>query len=140
MHKRKITRGNMEELKQVVTSYAEALENAVRFHYYLKNNESIIHKLSQYTHWYYFPEKEIFAPSKFIGYKDNTYNSESAHQGDGRETEKALARFFRKLKPRHEQQDYFINELYKKLTHLLKQHNKNLKRNAVIHIPKDANL
>jgi hypothetical protein len=28
----------MEELKQVVTSYAEALENAVRFHYYLKRN------------------------------------------------------------------------------------------------------
>jgi len=130
----------MEEHKQVVTSYGEVLENAVRFHYYLKNNESIVQKLSQYTHWYYFPEKDSFAPSLFIGYKDNTYNSEPSHGGDGRETEKALAKFFLKLKPRHEQQDYFINDLYKKLTHLLKQHNKNLKRNAVIHIRKDETL
>ncbi len=130
----------MEEPKITVKSYPEALENAVRFQYYLKNNESIIHKLSQYTHWYYFPEKDCFAPSLFIGYKDNTYNSESAHAGNGRETEKALARFFRKLKPRHEQQDYFINELYKKLSNILKPYSKNLKRNAVIHIPKDADL
>lgn len=130
----------MEEPKIAITSYREALENAVRFQGYLKDNEKLANKLSQYTHWYYFPEKDIFAPSLFIGYKDNTYNSESSHTGDGRETEKALSKHFRKLKPRHEQQDYFINELYKKLIILLNRYHKNLKRNAVIHIPKDSTI
>ena len=129
----------MEATKDIVTSYHEAFENAVRFHYYLKNNTSIITKLSQYTHWYYFPEKDFFAPSKFIGYKNNTYSSESAHEGDGRVTEKALSAFFRKLKT-DDQQDYFINEMYKKLTRLLNTHQKKLKRNAVIHIPREDNI
>jgi hypothetical protein len=126
----------MEETKDVVTSYHEAFENAVRFHFYLKNNADIIKKLSQYSHWYYFPEKDFFAPSLFIGYKNNTYNSESSHGGNGRETEKALASFFRKLKA-DDQQDYFINELYRKLTKLFCHYEKSLKRNAIIHIPKD---
>ena len=127
----------MDKQKTVISSFAEALENAVHFQEYLKNNETLQHKLSQYTHWYFFEKKGIFAPSKFIGYRNNTYNSESAHEGDGRETEKALSHFFRKVKLSKEQPDIFINELYAKLSALLKKYDKKLKTNAVIHIPKE---
>jgi len=113
------------------------LDNAVRFQKYLQENETLQHKLSQYTHWYYFEQKNIFAPSKFIGYKNNTYNSETAHEGDGRETEKALAHFFRKVVKSKTQPDIFINELYSKLGALLKQYDKKPKANAVIHIAKE---
>jgi len=127
----------MEQSKKTVSSYAEALDNAVRFQKYLQENETLQHKLSQYTHWYYFEQKNIFAPSKFIGYKNNTYNSETAHEGDGRETEKALAHFFRKVVKSKTQPDIFINELYSKLGALLKQYDKKPKANAVIHIAKE---
>jgi len=127
----------MEQSKQVISSFAEAFDNAVRFQVFLNDNETLQHKLSQYTHWYYFEKKDIFAPSKFIGYKDNTYNSESAHSGDGRETEKALSHYFRKVIKSKEQPDIYVNELYSKLKTLLKKYNKKLKTNAVIHIPKE---
>jgi 5-methylcytosine-specific restriction protein A len=129
----------MEQSRQAITSFSEALDNAVHFQEYLKNNEALQHKLSQYTHWYYFEKKNIFAPSKFIGYKNNTYNSESHHEGDGRETEKALAPFFKKLRPPADQQDYFINQFYDKLKAMLAKYNKKLKSNAVIHILKEHN-
>lgn len=127
----------MEQTRVVISSFAEALENAVRFQDYLCHNVTLQHKLSQYTHWYYFPKQDIFAPSKFIGYKDNSYNSESAHTGDGRETEKALTKHFRKIKPVHDQMDYFIKEYYDKLALILYRYGKKPKANAVIHIPKE---
>jgi len=127
----------MEQSKTLITSFAEAMENAVHFQEYLKTNETLQHKLSQYTHWYYFEKKNIFAPSKFIGYKNNTYHSESAHEGDGRETEKALSHFFRKVIKSKEQPDIFVIELYAKLAAMLKQYKKKPKANAVIHIAKE---
>jgi hypothetical protein len=130
----------MEQTKIVITSYDQALDNALRYQDYLHSNDTLQRKLSQYTHWYYFPEQDIFAPSKFIGYKDNVYNSESAHSGDGRETEKALAKHFRKVKLVHDQMDYFIKEFYDKLSLLLLKYNKKPKANAVIHIPKEHKI
>ncbi len=127
----------MEHSRQVISSLPEALENAVRFQDYLKNNGTLQQKLSQYTHWYYFEKKNIFAPSKFIGYKNNSYHSESAHEGDGRETEKALAPFFRKVVRSDVQPDIYVNELYTKLAALLSKYGKKLKKNAVIHLQKE---
>lgn len=125
------------DAKITISSYAEARENAMRFQEYLKHDEALQHKLSQYTHWYYFEQKGIFAPSKFIGYKNNTYNSESAHAGDGRETEKALAPFFQKVIASDQQPDIYINDLYARLAALLQKYGKRLKSGAVIHIPRE---
>ncbi len=127
----------MAHSRQVVTSYAEAKDNALRFRDYLVNNEALQHKLSQYAHWYFFEEKGVFAPSKFIGYKNNTYRSEAAHEGDGRETERALARFFRKVVPSDVQPDIFVNDLYARLDALLAKYGKKPKKTAVIHIRRE---
>jgi 5-methylcytosine-specific restriction protein A len=127
----------MEKQKPLVSSYQEAYDNAVHFQNYLKSDATLQHKLSQYAHWYYFEKKGIFAPSKFIGYKDNTYHSEAAHEGDGRETEKALAHIFRKVIPSSEQPDIYVSELYAKLAILLAKYDKKPKKNAVIHILKE---
>jgi 5-methylcytosine-specific restriction protein A len=127
----------MEQSRPLISSFSEAQENAVRFQDYLKHNETLQHKLSQYTHWYYFEKKNIFAPSKFIGYKDNTYNSEAHHEGDGRETEKALAHFFRKVLPSDIQPDIYLIDLYNMLATLLAKYGKKPKKNAVIHLPKE---
>jgi 5-methylcytosine-specific restriction protein A len=127
----------MEKQKTLVKSYPEALSNALHFQEYLKTDEMLQHKLSQYTHWYYFEDKGIFAPSKFIGYKNNTYHSESSHPGDGRETEHALSHFFRKIVKSKDQPDIYVNELYNKLSQMLKKYGKKLKVNAVIHIRRE---
>ncbi len=123
--------------KETITNYAEALENAIHFQEYLKTNETLRQKLSQYTHWYYFEKKNIFAPSLFIGYKNNIYNSEPSHSGDGRETEKALAHIFKKVIKNNEQPDIYVNELYSKLANLLQKYGKKPKKSAVIHIPRE---
>lgn len=126
-----------ENAKEPVTSYAEAVDNAVRFQIYLRENEILQSKLSQYRQWYYIPEKDIFAPSKFIGYKNNTYHSESAHPGDGLITEAALSHFFRKINSLQQQTDIYISDLYNRLASILQQYGKKLNKKAVIHIPKE---
>ncbi|MBM4399960.1 MAG: hypothetical protein FJ041_06520 [Candidatus Cloacimonetes bacterium] len=128
----------MAKKMKVIMSFSEANDNAVRFQDYLKQEVTLQHKLSQYRHWYYFPSKSIFAPSVFIGYKNNTYHSEHAHLGDGRETERALAQFFKKVVSSVEQQDIFINDLYGKLEAFLDKYSKKPKRNAIIHLPREA--
>lgn len=127
----------MEQERKLISSYNEAYENAVHFQEHLKNNQTLQHKLSQYAHWYYFEKKNIFAPSIFIGYKNNDYHSESAHVGDGRVTEKALSSFFRKVVRSQQQPDIYVNDLYEKLTAMLKKYEKKMKSSAVIHIAKE---
>lgn len=60
------------------------------------DNSQTFRKYSQFFHWYYWPEEELFAPSKFLGYKDTTIaNYDSS--GSGGETQNALSKFFTKL-------------------------------------------
>ena len=127
----------MEQSREVISSFRDAQDNAIHFNQYLSQNSALQYKLSQYRQWYYFEKKGLFAPSKFIGYKNNSYQSESAHEGDGRETEKALSRLFRKVIPSPEQQDIYVNELYARLTALLHKYGKKLNARAVIHIPRE---
>jgi len=63
----------------------------------------LISRLNQFKHWYYIVELDMFAPSKFIGYKGN--NSEEYRIGtepvtrymDGRNTERVLRGLFNEV-------------------------------------------
>jgi len=82
---------------QVVKTYKEALQNAKRFQKVLTETKSIASKgFSSFYHWYYFPEINALAPSKFIGYK-NTSTLNYQGEGNGGITQNALEEYFDKL-------------------------------------------
>lgn len=80
----------------LVESTAEVIENVREFSNIVKGDSIAYDHFSQFFHWYYFPELGLFAPSKFIGYK-NTTVSNYVGKGNGGETQAVLNKWFSKL-------------------------------------------
>lgn len=88
------------QLFKVVDCYDDVLKNAKQYQHDLKNDECLIKKLTNVQHWYYFKNEQIFAPSKFIGYKANgadLYEEYASKGMSGTETEPILKKWFVKL-------------------------------------------
>lgn len=79
-------------------NYEQLIDNARYFNEALSCGCSLlISRLSSFRRWYYFPELDMFAPSKFIGYQGMTceaYRVACEAGADGRETETHLHRYF----------------------------------------------
>jgi hypothetical protein len=81
----------------LVKTYGEALKNAGTFLEGTKASQPMRERLSSFSHWYYFPELDAFAPSKFIGYRDmdlSTYMRFYNQGMHGGKTEQALSKLF----------------------------------------------
>ena len=88
---------------QCIQSINEAEQNAKEFNRLTKNsNSEALDVFSQFFHWYYFPNENIFAPSKFIGYRGTTIDNYDG-SGTGSETQAVLTQWFRKIPPHHSQ-------------------------------------
>ncbi len=103
---------------ELIESVTEAVQNAIEFNKLKKGYKTDTLRLfSMFYHWYYFPHLEIFAPSKFIGYKnttvDNYYDTVVQCGGDGGMTQNLFKRkdWFVKI----EQSDKDFNCLRSKL-------------------------
>ena len=86
---------------ELIKSVNEALQNAERFNQLNEDSESkALERFSMFFHWYYFPDQDIFAPSKFIGYKNSTIKNYQGG-GTGTETQRLLKKcgWFLKLDP-----------------------------------------
>lgn len=102
--------------KDTVQSWEDILENFKSFQDIDKKDPSQVLKYySSFFHWYYYPEKQLFAPSKFLGYKDSTIETYDS-SGSGGETQTVLAKYFRKLDKKSEE---FIS-LHKELSQISK--------------------
>ena len=55
-----------------VESYTQVVDNVHRFHDSLEEGVGIETRLSHFRAWYYVPEADLVAPSKFIGYLEMT--------------------------------------------------------------------
>lgn len=128
--------GEIINITACVNSYEEALNNAATFINGLDESPTIQERLSFFKHWYYFPELDGFAPSKFIGYKNmdiQTYEVGSTEGPlDGRETEHALLKVFKKA------EGDLKEKLYAKLEDFLGEYGKRPNKLTVIHIRKQA--
>ena len=84
---------------QLVQNLEQVKENASRFEK-IKDMRDVdaYDKLSQFTHWYYFRDMGVFAPSKFIGYVGTTVEDYEGG-GDGRKTETQLKQWFSVIDP-----------------------------------------
>ncbi|MEM5529723.1 HNH endonuclease [Gammaproteobacteria bacterium AS21] len=81
---------------ELVESSTEVIENAKEFSNIKNGNSIAFDRFTQFFHWYYFPEFGVFAPSKFIGYKNTTIASYTG-QGNGGKTQVVLRKWFKKL-------------------------------------------
>jgi predicted HNH restriction endonuclease len=77
-------------------------------------------RFAKFYHWYYFPHIDIFAPSKFIGYKNTTLENYKGN-GSGTETQKVLEEWFTQLEPESDE--------FKRLREKLEVFSKTLDRN-----------
>ena len=117
----------------VAEGKSHVLESALNFQKIERDRSSEVYsKFTQFKHWYYFKEHDIFAPSKFIGYKEMTIAKYKVY-GDGRETEEALKEWFEKLSEGSEE----YRGLKRKLDNFATGLDKRIKKKACIHIEKN---
>lgn len=122
-------------MEQLVIYIDEVLENMVQFNKDLEQEAEIISQLSQFKHWYYVPELDLLAPSKYIGYSNmNTKKYNRGFNKTGVDTEKVLKQWFIKLHNSSEKSIMLMN----KLDNLLEPYNKKARSNAVVHIIKNS--
>ncbi len=95
---------------ELVESTVEVIENAEEFRCVINGGSIAFDRFSQFFHWYYFPESKIFAPSKFIGYKNTNLNNYSG-KGTGTETQAVLSKWFRKLDENTDEYEALLQEL-----------------------------
>jgi 5-methylcytosine-specific restriction enzyme A len=118
----------------LVENISDILENIKTFNEELPNSEDLIRKLSSFKQWYYSNELDMFAPSMFIGYKNNTaaeYKKGTAYNDrymDGWDTEAIIRQWSIETK------GLDFMELEEKLSLMLSEYNKKLKSNARIHL------
>ena len=117
---------------RTVEDKAQVIENANNFNELTATSDSYVYTVfNNFTHWYYFQESDIFAPSKFIGYKNTTL--ENYRRGEGRhggETEKILKKWFKPL----EQNSPHFEEISTKLDKYVRSLDRKVKKNFRIHI------
>lgn len=82
----------------LVEDLDEVKRNIIIFNKEIKENEVMRKRfLSHFRQWYYISELDMYAPSKFIGYKNMTaarYNNKDGMGADGRKTEAKLQKWF----------------------------------------------
>lgn len=84
---------------ELIESINEAAQNAEEFSRIERDSDSeALRRFSQFFHWYYFSNLDIFAPSKFIGYKNTTIDSYIG-EGTGTDTQRVLSKWFAKVDP-----------------------------------------
>jgi hypothetical protein len=125
----------MSAIDNLVTEYNDVLINIYQFNEDLRNDEEVSFYLSQFKHWYYIPDLNMFGPSKYIGYKN--MNSIVFNQGIQKsevETGKVLKEWFYPLQTKTNEDLVLRTEL----ANLLEEAEKKLRANAVIHVPKSV--
>ncbi|MBU9710511.1 hypothetical protein [Evansella tamaricis] len=120
---------------ELVTSLDEVVQNIKQFNSDLSEELDVISQLSQFKHWYFIPQINLFGPSKYIGYKDmNTSRYNRGRSKTGVDTEKELKTWFIKLSRDSENSKKLMTELEA----ILACHNKKTRTNAHIHILKNG--
>lgn len=122
-------------MEPLVICADEVFENIIQFNKDLEQETEIISQLSQFIHWYYVPDLDLFAPSKYIGYSNmNTKKYNRGFNKTGVDTEKVLKQWFIKLNNSSERSLMLMS----KLADILELYNKKTRSNAVIHVLKNG--
>jgi 5-methylcytosine-specific restriction protein A len=87
---------------ELVESWEDILDNAHNFNNFSDssnfNNSDAFNRFGKFSNWYYFPAQGFFAPNKFIGYKNTTFESYDG-DGHGSRTKNILNNYFVQIIP-----------------------------------------
>jgi predicted HNH restriction endonuclease len=125
-------------MPKLIETWEEVLENFQNFNSSIKIEDSIaIERLNRFFHWYYLPTTGLFAPSKFIGYKNMTLFNYKG-EGTGTRTQQVLSRFFNKIDKKTET----FKQLYSDLDSFLREFDKRISEKTLrgsggIYTPKE---
>ncbi len=121
-------------MPELVNNKEQVIENAINFNELTTSSDSDAFRVfNNFTHWYYFEESDIFAPSKFIGYENTTLENYCREKGrHGGETKKLLTQWFKQL----DRGSSRFRELSPKLRHYVESLDRKVKQNYCIHIEK----
>jgi 5-methylcytosine-specific restriction protein A len=82
-----------------ITNWSDILDNLYEFSHIERNPNCYTAKhLSSFSNWYYFRDYDLFAPGKFLGYKNTSIENYSG-LGDGYQAKVILNPFFEKVNP-----------------------------------------
>lgn len=84
--------------------------NMVEFNRGLNGTSKASKRFARYSHWYYHPRLDIFAPSKFIGYNKTTHANYDGF-GSGGQTQQILKNYFDPVSP--ENYENYLSKLIK---------------------------
>ncbi|MFI5252657.1 MAG: HNH endonuclease [Bacteroidota bacterium] len=87
-------------MKTLISNWLDIVENILAFNKIVtKTHTEPLRVFCHFSNWYYLPEEDLFAPSKFIGYKWTTLESYNGHGITGTDTQEVLSKYFDKLNP-----------------------------------------
>jgi len=124
---------------RLVESLKEITKNAQAFSKIKKTDKSrALDSFGRFFHWYYFPDHEIFAPSKFIGYKNTSLSNYKFEERSGSETQQVLKKWFIGIE-RETKQFYELKEKLEKFADKIgkKISNKTFSGTGGIHVLSD---
>lgn len=109
---------------QKIKSWKDIIRNVDEFELVIdKQNNTAFKRFTSFFHWNYFPDRKLFAPSKFIGYQETTAKNYKGF-GSGGETQEALTKYFTKIEKGSSKYKGLSSELNKFSLRLGKKINK----------------
>ncbi len=85
-------------MPELIESFEEAIANARAFQSISEHTDSRAYvNLDHFYHWYYFPTEHLFAPGKFIAYRDSSIEEYTSHDRHLDEARDALDQWFEKV-------------------------------------------
>jgi hypothetical protein len=123
-------------MPKTVKGWEDIIENMHEFRKIRENRQcEAFKRFTHFSYWYYFPNKDVFVPNKFLGYKGTTLNNYEG-EGDGGDAHRVLEKYFTKVND-----DVEFEKLHDKLLKLAQELrtglNKTVKMKGSIYIPKE---
>ena len=110
-------------MPELIESFEEALVNARAFQAIGEHTDSRAYiNLDHFYHWYYFPTEHLFAPAKFIAYRDSSIAGYTSHDRHLDEARSVLEQWFVKVGA----EDPSLSRLVEDLEGFLERHGAHL--------------
>ncbi len=110
-------------MPELIASFEEALANARTFQTIGEHTDSRAYiNLDHFYHWYHFPTEHLFAPAKFIAYRDSSIEGYTSHDRHLDEARSVLDQWFAKV----EDEDPSLSRLVEDLERFLEHHGAHL--------------
>lgn len=120
-------------MPETVKNWNDIINNLNQFKRIIDNkNNKAFERLTNFSHWYYFPKENLFAPNKFLRYKNTTLENYEGI-GYGNSSDPTLTKYFKEVEKKSNE----YKSLFFKLEEFVQKIGKKLNASIEIYIPKN---